>query len=43
MYYEEVKLKFVKSQDQIMNIFIKSLKFEDFRRLRMQLEVTNQF
>ena len=31
---KEVLLKFAKSQHQIVNIFTKPLKFEDFRRLR---------
>ena len=39
---KEVPLNFTKSQDQIADIFSKSLKFEDFRRLRMLLGVTNQ-
>ncbi|XP_019248334.1 PREDICTED: uncharacterized protein LOC109227589 [Nicotiana attenuata] len=31
---KEVKLKYVKSRDQVANIFTKPLKFEDFQRLR---------
>lgn len=34
---KEVELKYVKAQDQIVNIFIKPLKFEDFRRLCVNL------
>ena len=39
---KEVQLNFTKSQYQIVNIFIKPLNFEDFKRLRMLLIVTNQ-
>ena len=31
----EVQLKFTKSHDQIVKTFTKSLKFKDFRKLRM--------
>ncbi|XP_070031829.1 secreted RxLR effector protein 161-like [Nicotiana tomentosiformis] len=34
---KEVELKYVKSHDQIADIFTKPLKFEDFRRLRSSL------
>lgn len=37
-----MQLKFVKSQNQVLDIFTKPFKFEDFRRLRMLLRVTNQ-
>ena len=39
---KEVQLNCAKSQNQIVNIFTKPLKFEDFRRLKMLLRVTNQ-
>ena len=39
---KEVQLNFVNSQDQIIDIFTKSPKFEDFRRLIMLLGVANQ-
>ena len=42
MIQNEVQLKFVKSRDQIMNIFTKFVKFEDFRNLSMILRITNQ-
>ena len=37
---KEVQLKYVKSQDQVADIFTKALKFEDFSRLRARLGVT---
>ena len=39
---KEEQLKFVKFQGQIVDIFTKCIKFEDFRRLRMLIGVTNQ-
>ena len=39
---KEEQLKFVKFQGQIVDIFTKCIKFEDFRRLRMHIGVTNQ-
>lgn len=42
MIQNEVQLKFVKSRDQIMNIFTKFVKFEDFRNLSMILRIKNQ-
>ncbi|GMI70037.1 cysteine-rich RLK (RECEPTOR-like protein kinase) 8 [Hibiscus trionum] len=36
---KEVELKFVKTQDQVADIFAKPLKFEDFRRMRESLGV----
>ena len=39
---ESVIKKFVKSHDQNDDISIKFFKFEDFRRLKMLLEVTYQ-
>ena len=36
---KEVELKYVKSQDQVVDIFTKPLKFEDFQRLRSSLGV----
>ncbi|RDX94898.1 hypothetical protein CR513_22662, partial [Mucuna pruriens] len=38
---KEVELVHVKTQDQVANIFIKSPKFEDFRRLRARLGIQN--
>ena len=38
---KEVQLKFTKFRDKIGDIFTKPLKFEDFRKLKMLLEVTN--
>ncbi|RDX73593.1 hypothetical protein CR513_46778, partial [Mucuna pruriens] len=38
---KEVELVHVKTQDQVANIFTKSLKFEDFRRLRARFRVQN--
>ena len=37
---KEVQLKYVKSQDQVADIFTKPLKFEDFARLRARLGLT---
>ncbi|PHT87616.1 hypothetical protein T459_09722 [Capsicum annuum] len=36
---KEVDLKYVKFHDQVADIFIKLLKFEDFQRLRSSLEM----
>ena len=36
---KEVALKYVKSHDQVLDIFTKPLKFEDFQRLRSSLGV----
>ena len=36
---KEVELMYVKSHDQVVNIFTKPLKFEDFQRLRSSLGV----
>ncbi|OIT21260.1 hypothetical protein A4A49_56223, partial [Nicotiana attenuata] len=36
---KKVKLKYVKSHDQVADIFTKPLKFEDFQRLRSSLGV----
>ena len=38
-----MELNFAKSQTQIIDIFTKPLKLEDFRRLRMLFRVTNKF
>ncbi|RDX83787.1 hypothetical protein CR513_35263, partial [Mucuna pruriens] len=38
---KEVELVHMKTQDQIANTFTKSLKFEDFRRLRTRLGMQN--
>ena len=37
---KEVQLKYVKSQDQVADIFTKALKFKDFSRLRAKFGVT---
>ena len=37
---KEVQLRYVKSQDQIADIFTKPLKYEDFTRLRARLGLT---
>ena len=39
---KEVELKYVKSHDQVADIFTKPLKFEDFQRLRSSLGVKNK-
>ncbi|KAL4368367.1 hypothetical protein GQ457_05G028310 [Hibiscus cannabinus] len=39
---KEVELKFVKTQDQVADIFTKPLKFEDFKRMRENLGVTKK-
>ena len=36
---KEVELKYVKTQDQVADIFTKPLKFEDFQRLRAKIGV----
>ena len=36
---KEIEPTYVKTQDQIANIFTKPLKFEDFRRLRARLSM----
>ncbi|KAL0410576.1 UNVERIFIED_CONTAM: Copia protein [Sesamum latifolium] len=38
---KEVKLEYVKSQDQIADIFTKALKFDSFKKLRFSLGVMN--
>lgn len=40
---KEMELIYVKTQDQVADIFTKSLKFEDFRRLRGRLGVQKNF
>lgn len=39
---KKAQLNFVKSQNQIADIFTKPFKFEDFKRLRMLLRERNQ-
>ncbi|KAG6418439.1 hypothetical protein SASPL_120643 [Salvia splendens] len=39
---QEIQVKYVKSQDQVADIFTKPLKFEDFIKIRMLLGMTNQ-
>jgi len=36
---KEMELKYVKTQDQVADIFTKPLKFEDFQRLRAKIGV----
>lgn len=38
---KEAKLKFIKYYDEVSDIFMEPLKFENFRRLRMLLGVIN--
>ncbi|KAG6402911.1 hypothetical protein SASPL_135125 [Salvia splendens] len=38
----EIQVEYVKSQDQVADIFTKSLKFEDFIKIRTLLGMTNQ-
>ena len=39
---KDVQLEYVKSQDQVVDIFTKPLKHEDFVKLRSLLGITNQ-
>ncbi|XP_057780230.1 secreted RxLR effector protein 161-like [Salvia miltiorrhiza] len=39
---KEVQVEYVKSQDQVADIFTKQLKFEDFAKIRNLLGMTNQ-
>jgi len=39
---KEVELKYVKTQDQVADIFTKPLKIEDFRRMRAMLGVRKE-
>ena len=38
---KEVQLKYVKLHDQVVDTFTKPLQFEDFRKLRILLGITN--